>query len=116
MSFYLCRAKLTQDAMDRLVKSPEDRLIAMTRVLKEIGGRLQHYFFSFGDYDIVLLFELPDNVSAASLSMAMSATGSCSDVETTPLLTMPEAVQAMERAGAATGVYVPPGRRKKKKD
>ena len=51
--------------MNALVQRPEDRMLTTTRLLKEVGGRLHYYFFCFGEYDIVLLFELPDNVSAA---------------------------------------------------
>jgi uncharacterized protein with GYD domain len=110
MPHYLARAKISKDMINALVSRPEDRLVATTRFLQQIGGRLHNYFFSFGEYDIVLLFELPDNVSAASLAMTLSAAGSVTEIETTPLLTMEEAVAAMKAAGQATGVYVPPGR------
>jgi uncharacterized protein with GYD domain len=107
MPHYLARAKISKDMINALVSRPEDRLLATTRFLQQIGGRLHNYFFSFGEYDIVLLFELPDNVSAASLAMTLSAAGSVTEIETTPLLTMEEAVAAMKAAGQATGVYVP---------
>jgi uncharacterized protein with GYD domain len=96
--------------MDALVHRPEDRMLTTTKLLKGIGGRLHYYFFCFGEYDFVLLFELPDDVSAASLSMVLGASGSVTDMDTTVLLTMEEAVKAMRIAGDATGVYVPPGR------
>jgi uncharacterized protein with GYD domain len=79
----------------------------MTRVLKDIGGRLHYYFFCFGDYDIVLVYELDDNVSAAALAMALTASGSVTEVDTTVLLTMEEAVKATKVAGEATGAYSP---------
>ena len=109
MPMYLARGKLARDAMKALVDRPEDRMLLTTRFLKSIGGRLHYYFFALGDYDIVLMFELPDNVSASVLSMVLTSSGSCTDVETTVLLTMPEAVDAMHRAGEAMGVYKPPG-------
>ena len=110
MPYFLARAKVSKDYMQALVDRPEDRLVTTTRFLQGIGGRLHSYFFSFGDYDIVLLYELPDNVSAATLSMVLSASGSVIDIETTPLLTTEEAVDAMKKSGEAMGVYVPPGR------
>ena len=75
MAYYLLRAKYAQDSMNALVQRPEDRMLTTTRLLKEVGGRLHYYFFCFGEYDIVLLFELPDNVGAASLAMTLSAAG-----------------------------------------
>jgi len=108
MPHYMTRAKVSKEAMDALVAKPEDRLVAMTRVLKEIGGRMLNYYFSFGEYDIVLIYELPDNGSAAAVSMALSASGSVTEMHTTPLMTMSEAVDAMHHARRAAGVYSPP--------
>ena len=110
MAYYLLRAKYAQDSMNALVQRPEDRMLTTTRLLKEVGGRLHYYFFSFGEYDIVLLFELPDNVSAAALAMTLSAAGTVTATETIPLLTMEDAIDAMNQAREASGIYVPPGR------
>lgn len=110
MAFYLIRAKVSQDFMQALVERPEDRLVTTTRLLQGIGGRLHYYFFCFGEYDIVLIYELPDNIASASLSMVLSSSGTVSEVETTPLLTMEEAISAMGSAGEAVGIYQPPGR------
>jgi hypothetical protein len=51
--------------------------------------------------------EAPDNASAAAVAMAVGASGALSDVETTVLLDMNEAQDAMRKAAAAT--YRPPG-------
>ena len=110
MTFYLIRAKMSHESMRALVERPEDRLITTTRFLRGVGGRLHNYFFSLGGFDIVLVFELPDNVSAASLAMVLTASGSVSEVDTTVLITMEEAIAAMQKAGDFMGVYVPPGR------
>ncbi len=113
MAFYLVRAKVSQDYMQALVERPEDRLVTTTRLLQSVGGRLHYYFFCFGEFDIVLVYELPDTVSAAALSMVMSSTGTVTEIETTPLLTMEEAISAMSQAGEVVGVYQPPGRSEK---
>ena len=113
MAFYLVRAKVSQDYMQALVERPEDRLVTTTRLLQSVGGRLHYYFFCFGEFDIVLIYELPDNVSAAALSMVMSSSGTITEMETTPLLTMEEAISAMSQAGEVVGVYQPPGRSEK---
>ncbi len=113
MAFYLVRAKVARDFMKALVERPEDRLVATTRLLQGIGGRLHYYFFCFGEYDIVLVYELPDNISSASLSMVLTSMGTVTEVETTPLLTMEEAITAMRRAGDTVGIYQPPGQAEK---
>ena len=110
MAHYLVRAKVAQDFMKALVERPEDRLVTTTRLLQGIGGRLHYYFFCFGEYDIVLIYELPGNVSSAALSMVLTSSGTVTVCETTPLLTMEEAITAMGQAGDAVGIYQPPGR------
>ena len=69
---------------------------------------MHSYFFAFGEYDIILLFDLPDNVAAASLSMVLSASSSATEIEITPLLTRHEAVEAMHKSSEAMAVYKPP--------
>lgn len=110
MAYYMMRGKFSQHAMGALVQRPEDRMLTTTKLLKGVGGRLHYYFFCLGEYDFLLLFELPDNVSAAALSMTMSASGSVTAIDTTVLMTMEEAISAMRIAGDASGVYQPPGR------
>jgi uncharacterized protein with GYD domain len=110
MGYYLMRGKFSQHAMGALTQRPEDRLMTTTKLLQGVGGRLHYYFFAFGEYDFVLLFELPDNQSAAALGMVMRASGAATDVETTVLMTMPEAIESMRKGGQAMGVYHPPGR------
>jgi uncharacterized protein with GYD domain len=62
-------------------------------------------WLSFGEYDVVGIIELPTNVSAAAFSMAVSAGGTVKAFKTTPLLSMDEAVTAMELAAEST--YAP---------
>jgi len=67
-------------------------------VIEKLGGRIESAWFSFGDYDIVVITELPDNVSAAAIAMAFAAGGACKSVQTTPLISADEAVQALKKA------------------
>ena len=47
------------------------------------------------------------------MSMLMSSSGTITEMETPPLLTMEEAISAMSQAGEVVGVYQPPGRSEK---
>ena len=64
------------------------------------------FWYAFGEFDGVFLMEAPDNASAVALAMAIGAGGALSQVETTVLLDMDEAQDAMRKAAAAT--YRPP--------
>jgi len=58
-------------------------------------------WYSLGEYDAVLIVEMPSNVNAMALSMAFSAGGAVKKVHTTPLLTAEESVEAMMKASTA---------------
>lgn len=52
--------------------------------------------------------EAPDNVSAAAISLAITAGGAVKAYETTPLLTPEEGIEAMRKGAEAAGAYRPP--------
>jgi uncharacterized protein with GYD domain len=107
MPLYLGRFSYTTDAMRALVNQPQDRSAAAREVAESLGGKLLGFWFAFGEFDGVFLMEAPDNASAAALAMAVGAGGALSEIETTVLLDMDEAQDAMRKAAAAT--YLPPG-------
>ena len=93
--------------MKALLDQPQDRSAAAREVAESLGAELLGFWYAFGAFDGVFLMEAPDNASAAALAMAVGAGGSLSEVETTVLLDMDEAQDAMRKAAAAT--YRPPG-------
>ena len=106
MPLYLGRFSYTADAMKALLAQPQDRSAAAREVAESLGGKLLGFWYAFGEFDGVFLMEAPDNASAAALAMAVGAGGALSEVETTVLLDMDEAQDAMRKAAAAT--YRPP--------
>jgi len=107
MAYYMIQAAYTADAIAAMVKKPEDRAAAIIPVIEKLGGKLEGLWFCFGEYDIVGVSQMPDNVSAAAFAFAVSQSGKLRSVKTTPLMTSAEAMKAMKKAGG-TG-YRPPG-------
>jgi uncharacterized protein with GYD domain len=107
LPLYLSRFSYTTDAMKAMLNQPQDRSAAAREVAESLGGNLLGFWFAFGEFDGVFLMEGPDNASAAAVAMAVGASGAISDIETTVLLDMDEAQDAMRKAAAAT--YRPPG-------
>jgi uncharacterized protein with GYD domain len=99
MPSFLVQVSYTSEAMAALIKKPQDRTDVVRKSVEKLGGSLQGAWLSFGDYDVVVLLELPDNVSAAALALAVSGGGSCKAVKTTPLLSLEEGLEAMKKAG-----------------
>lgn len=59
--------------------NPQNRIEAVRPVVEKLGGKIESAWFSFGDYDIVVISEMPDNVSAAAIAMAFAAGQVCAD-------------------------------------
>jgi uncharacterized protein with GYD domain len=106
MAAYLLQVAYTPAAMGAMVAKPQNRLEALKPVFKQLGGKMTQAWFAFGEYDIVGIMELPDNVSAAAFSFAVSAGGALKAVKTTPLLSIAEGIEAMKKAGELS--YKPP--------
>jgi len=106
MSHYLLQAAYTPEAWAAQLKNPQDRTEALRPAIERLGGRMECAYMSFGEYDIMVVVDMPDNVSAAAFSIAAAAGGAVKAIKTTPLTTMEEGIEAM-RKGAAAG-YRPP--------
>src|SRR5438093_7264544 len=90
MAHYLVQASYTPEGWASLVKNPQNRGDAVRPVVERLGGSIDTVFWAFGDYDIVALVQMPNNVSAAAFSAAASAGGAVKAIKTTPLLTAEE--------------------------
>ena len=108
MARYLFQASYTSEAWAAQVSNPQNRMEVIRPVIERLGGRLESAYLSFGDYDVVVIAEMPDHVSAAAFSLAASAGGGVKAVKTTPLMTVEEGIEAMKKAAGAG--YRPPGR------
>jgi uncharacterized protein with GYD domain len=97
----------TKEAAAAMVRKPEDRSKAIGALAEEMGGRVLDFYFAFGDYDGVLIADLPDNTVALATVMAAVSPGHVAAIKTTVLLTPAEAVAAMEKAAGVS--YKGPG-------
>ncbi len=81
------------------------RRAAVEKALTGLGGRLEAFYFAFGGADAYVIADLPDNASAAAVSLAVGQSGMAS-TKTIVLLTPEEADAAAKKSVA----YRPPGR------
>jgi len=110
MASYLVQASYTSEALASLVKNPENRTEVVKKVAKKLGGKLGGSWLSFGEYDLVMVVEMPDNISMASFAIAAAAGGSLKSVKTTPMISTEDAIAAVKKA--ATSGYRPIGAKK----
>ena len=105
MPHYLIQVGYNSRGVAALVNEPQDRIEKVRPAVEALGGRIECAYYAFGEYDIVLTVEMPDNTKAAAMALAVGAGGTVSSYTTTVLLTAEEAVQAM--SAAAESVYRP---------
>ena len=99
MPFYCHQVSYTKEAWAKLMENPQDRLDAVRAPIEKLGGKLQTSFFAFGDFDVIAITEMPDNISAAAIAIAVAAGGAVQHISTTPLMTAAQAVEALRKAG-----------------
>lgn len=105
MPKYLFMGSYTREGLQGLLKDGGTKRRAVAqRAVESVGGKLETFYFAFGDNDVVGIADMPDNVSIAALSLAVTATGAF-NLKTTVLLT-PEEV---DRAVRKEITYSPPG-------
>ncbi len=82
------------------------RRAAAQKAVKSLGGKMEVFYFAFGDADAIVIADLPDAVTAAAMSMAVAATGA-GGTKVRVLLTAEDIDKAAKKASGAA--YVPPG-------
>jgi len=93
---FLMQARYTTQGIEGLLKdSASGRRADVQAAVKAVGGKLETFYYAFGEDDVIVIMELPDNKTAAALSFAVS-NGGAVRVRTTPLLTVEEVDQALE--------------------
>jgi uncharacterized protein with GYD domain len=89
------------------IQNPQNRMEQIKSLVEANGGKLLGFYYAFGEYDVVVIMEAPDNVSVSALALAVASSGAVKTGKTTVLMSPEEGLEAMRRAGG-TG-YRPPG-------
>ena len=95
MPKFMYQARYTPEGFRGLLTdSASGRKAAVEAALRAVGGQLESFYYCFGGDDAVLIVDLPDNITAASVAVNVAASGLVS-VKTTPLLTVEETDRAL---------------------
>jgi uncharacterized protein with GYD domain len=106
MPKYLIQASYTAEGIRGLMKDGgSKRRAAAESAVKGVGGKLEVFYFAFGETDVYAIADVPDNASAAAISLAVTGSGAV-NARTIVLMTPEE----MDQATKKTISYGPPGR------
>lgn len=105
MPKYLIEVNYAGEGINGLIKEGGTRRqAAVDELFKSLGGALENFYFSFGDKDVYIIGELPDNAAAMALVLRVNASGAA--LCNTKVLINPEEV---DEAVKRNVTYRPPG-------
>jgi len=105
MGTYLFQAIYTPEGAKGLTRDGgSKRRASVDSAIKGLGGKLECFYYAFGDVDAIVIAELPDHESATALALAINQSGGAS-VKTTVLMT----VNDVDKAAKKAVKYTPPG-------
>jgi uncharacterized protein with GYD domain len=105
MGKYMFQASYTAAGAKGLLKEGGSQRRAMIeQTMKGLGGRLDAFYYAFGETDVYVIVDLPDHVASAAASLAVCASGAAT-MRTVVLMTPEE----MDEASKKTVGYRPPG-------
>lgn len=100
MPLYMTQFSYTAGAWKALIKEPEDRAEVFARQAEKMGGRMVSLYYCMGEYDGLVIFEAPDESTAAAIVFAVVSPGHLKATKTTVLMTVEETMEAMRKASA----------------
>ena len=105
MAKYLMQASYGAQGVQGLIQGGgSNRVAAVEALVQQMGGTVEVVYFSFGDSDVIGICDMPDNVSAVAISLAVNASGVI-NAKVTPLITPEE----LDAAAKKVPNYTPPG-------
>jgi uncharacterized protein with GYD domain len=107
MPLYMYQIAYTSESLAAQIKDPKDRLEVVKPALAAAGATLVTGGYSFGDYDVVAIYEAPDDTAAAAIALAFGAGGAAKSARTTKLLSGQDWIASLTRAQSLVPQYRP---------
>ena len=100
MAKYMIQANYVGEGIKGLLKEGgSSRRDAVDKLLASVGGKVESFYYAFGDVDAYVIVEVPDNVTAAAVALTVGASGAVT-LKTTVLMTPAEVDQAIKKSPA----------------
>jgi len=98
MKKYLIKASYSPNGFKGLSEDGgSKRKLAVEKMLEGLGGKMESFYFAFGEHDVYVISELPDDISAAAIGLKINSSGLAS-VSTTVLLSPEDIDQASKKS------------------
>jgi uncharacterized protein with GYD domain len=98
MPLYVYQATCTPETLAALIAEPHDRIEVIRPALEPIGVKILAGGYPFGQYDVLVVYEAPDDTTAASVAITIGAGGAVKSAETKRLLDGQEWIESLQKA------------------
>jgi uncharacterized protein with GYD domain len=98
MPLYVYQAAYTPESLAAQMRDPQDRLEVVGKQVESVGAKIVAGGFPFGEYDVLAIFEAPDDTTMAAVSVAVGAAGAVRNARTARLLSGSEWVASLRKA------------------
>ena len=102
MALYMYQASYTAKSMAAQISEPRDPAEAFRQTLEDLGAKFLVAGFPFGEYDVLVVYEAPDDMTAASVAMGIAAAGDVKSAKTTRLLSGQEWLEYLRKRRIVT--------------
>jgi uncharacterized protein with GYD domain len=98
MPIFISQGRYTREAVKGMTANPEDRTEEVKKLLAAVGATFHALYFTFGEYDFLLIAEAPNEKSMAAALIAVAGGGGVTDLKTTIALAAAEMKDAFMAA------------------
>ena len=109
MPLFITQGRFTHEYIRGGMAKPEDRYAVISRLIEQAGGKLVSLYITLGQYDFMVVSEMPDAKAASILAFVATGGGGIEGSVTTQAFTTAEARDMFETAGKLAGSYKPMG-------
>ena len=107
MPLYMYEGAYTPESLAAQIREPRDRIEVVKPAFDAIGAKILAAGYPFGQYDVVVVYEAPNDTAAASLALAVAAGGAVKAAKTTKLLSGQEWIASLTGAQKVAPQYRP---------
>lgn len=107
MPLYMYEGAYTPESLAAQIREPRDRIEVVKPAFDAIGAKILAAGYPFGQYDVVVVYEAPNDTAAASLALAVAAGGAVKTAKTTKLLSGQEWIASLTGAQKVAPQYRP---------
>jgi uncharacterized protein with GYD domain len=109
MPLFITQGRFTHEYMRGGLAKPEDRHAVISGLIEQAGGKLVSLYITLGQYDFLVVSDMPDAKAATILAFVATGGGGIEGSVTTQAFTTAEAKEMFEAAGKLAGSYKPMG-------